>query len=193
MRPREHNEDLEVITNYDLVSAAHACLDGIDLDVASSKVAQEFVQASSYYTPTDDGLNAQEWSDSVYLFPPGGSYFWCKKTQRWKKTRSTAITLTSSHAAWFRRLYREWYKGNIKDAIYMTNHPDMIRFDQRMFDFPMCVLRTAPRLIKNTSKGVEKGHKTGTCIIVYMPPHGLNDQNIQRFIDIYSEKGRCIC
>ena len=79
MRPREHVEDLEVITNYDLVSAAHACLDGIDLDVASSRVAQEFVQASSYYTPTDDGLNEQKWSDSVYLFPPGGAYFWCKK------------------------------------------------------------------------------------------------------------------
>ena len=34
---RKRVEDIELITNYDLVTAAHALMDGIDLDVASSK------------------------------------------------------------------------------------------------------------------------------------------------------------
>ena len=53
----KRSEDLELITNYDLVSSAHALLDGIDLDVASSKTANQFVEAKNYFTPSDDGLN----------------------------------------------------------------------------------------------------------------------------------------
>ena len=193
MKPRIRSEDFELITNHDLAANAHALLGGIDLDVASSKTANEFVQASSYYTPSDDGLNAQDWSDSVYLFPPNGTYFWDKKNVRWKQTRASSCTLVSSHAVWFRKLYREWWKGNVKQGLYMTNHPDMIRMDQRIFDLPFCVLSSVPRLIKNTSKGIEKNHATATTILVYFPPHGLNDKNIQRFIDIYSVMGRCVC
>ena len=193
MKPRVRSEDVELITGYDLTTNAHALLEGIDLDVASSKVANSFVQASSYYTPTDDGLNAQEWSDSVYLFPPNGTYFWDKKNNRWKQTRASSCTLVSSHAVWFRKLYREWWKGNIKQALYMTNHPDMIRMDQRIFDFPICIPKSVPKLIKNSSKGLEKHFKTATSILVYLPPHGLNDKNIQRFLDIYSVVGRCLC
>ena len=42
---KKRREDLELITNYDLVAAAHALLEGIDLDVASSKTANKYVEA----------------------------------------------------------------------------------------------------------------------------------------------------
>ena len=35
----KRREDLELITNYDLIASAHALLEGNELDVASSKVA----------------------------------------------------------------------------------------------------------------------------------------------------------
>jgi len=54
------NEDREYVTNYDLTSAAHELLGGIELDVASSKFANEHIEAENYFTPTDDGLNLQE-------------------------------------------------------------------------------------------------------------------------------------
>ena len=54
-------EGAELITNADLVHAANELLGGIDLDVASSKVANEYVQATEYYTPVDDGLNTHQW------------------------------------------------------------------------------------------------------------------------------------
>lgn len=81
---KKHNEDLELITNYDLVSSAHALLEGIDLDVASSRVANDYVEANNFFTPSDDGLNCQQWYGSVYLFPPSGAYFWDKKNEKWK-------------------------------------------------------------------------------------------------------------
>ncbi len=186
-----HVEDRELITNYDLVSAAHAVLGGIDLDVASSKVANQHVEAKEFFTPSDDGLNAQQWYGSVYLFPPSGTYFWERKTQRWKMTRSTSPTLVSSHAVWFRKLYRSWLAQEIEQGLYFTNCPDMIRYEQKIFDFPICILRTAPTLLKNTSDGVSK-HKTCTSFLVYLPPVNSATEATERFIDIYSDKGRIL-
>ena len=189
---KSHAEDRELISNYDLISSAHALLGGIDLDVASSKVANQYVEAKEFFTPTDDGLNSQQWYGKVYLFPPSGTYFWEKKTQRWKMTRSTSPTLASSHAVWFRKLYKTWLAGEVEQGIYFTNCPDMIRYEQKLFDFPVCILKTPPTLWKNTSEGVSK-HKTCTSFIVYLPPMHSSGEATEKFIDIYSHKGRILC
>ena len=73
------NEDQELITNPDLVASAHALLGEIDLDPASSNLANTYVGASHYYTPQDDGLNDADWYGKVYVFPPSGSYFFNKQ------------------------------------------------------------------------------------------------------------------
>jgi len=65
------NEDREYITNYDLTSAAHQLLGGIELDVASSKVANEYIQAENFFTPTDDGCTGLVRS-CLFI-----STFWC--------------------------------------------------------------------------------------------------------------------
>lgn len=188
---KAHIEDRELITNYDLVASAHAVLSGIDLDVASSKVANEYVEAKEYFTPADDGLNCQQWFGSVYLFPPSGTYFWEKKNQRWKMTRASSPTLASSHAVWFRKLYRCWLAREIKQGLFFCNCPDMIRYEQNIFDFPMCILKTAPTLLKNTNEGISR-HKTCTSFLVYLPPIDSSTAATERFIDIYSEKGRVL-
>lgn len=190
---RKSLEDCEIITNYELVQSVHALMGNIDLDVASSRVANEYVRADKYYSPSDDSLNSQPWYGKVYLFPPNGIYCWDELTRRWNKGKTKSKVFTSSHAVWFRRLFREWWKGNIDQAVYMTNHPDMIRYDQRIFDFPLCIPKKAPMCIKNTSRGIETGHDTSTSIIVYMPPRDYDPSHIERFLDIYSEKGRILC
>lgn len=189
---RRRNEDQELITNYDLISSAHALLNGIDLDVASSKVANGYVQADKFYSPKDDGLNIQEWYGKVYLFPPRGAYFWDKANERWKMTRASSPSLVSSHAVWFRKLYRSWMKREVTEGLYFSNCPDMIRYEQKMFDLPVCILQTAPTLLKNTSEGVFS-HKTCTSFLVYFPPAIDTDKAIEKFIDIYSPKGRILC
>ena len=189
---RKRREDLELITNYDLVASAHALLEGIELDVASSKVANKYVEAENFFTPSDDGLNAQQWFGSVYLFPPSGAYFWDKQNDRWKMTRASSPTLTSSHAVLFRKLYNSWLSRDIKQGLYFTNCPDMIRYEQKIFDFPICILRTAPLLLKNTSTGIDK-HKTCTSFLVYLPSMDKPTELTEKFIEIYSEKGRILC
>jgi hypothetical protein len=191
-RAAGRKEDLELITSGDLVSSAHTLMGSIDLDVASSKVANTFVDAKNFYTPSDDGLNDQLWYGNVYLFPPSGTYFWDKKNTRWKLTRSSSPSLVSSHAVWFRRLYREWLAGQIKQGLYFTNCPDMIRYEQKIFDFPICILRVAPTLRKNTSDGIGS-HKTSTSLVVYLPPVDNSGKAVQNFIDLYSPKGRVLC
>jgi hypothetical protein len=187
----KRREDLELITNYDLVAAAHALLEGIDLDVASSKTANKYVEADNFFTPSDDGLNAQQWFGKVYLFPPRGAYFWDKKNNRWKMTRASSPTLVSSHAVWFRKLYNSWLSRDIQQGLYFTNCPDMIRYEQKIFDFPICILKTAPLLLKNTSTGISN-HKTCTSFLVYLPPIKDPTTAVEKFIDIYSEKGRIL-
>ena len=107
-------------------------------------------------------------------------------------TRASSPTLTSSHAVWFRKLYNSWLSGDIKQGLYFTNCPDMIRYEQKIFDFPICILKTAPLLLKNTSTGVSK-HKTCTSFLVYLPPIDNPTEMTERFIGIYSEKGRILC
>lgn len=184
-------EDLELITNKDLVMTAHALMGGIDLDVASSKVANQYVGAKKYFTPTDDGLNAQEWFGKVYLFPPSGTYYWDRQNDRWKMTRGSARSMVSSHAVWFRRLFKAWYENEIEQGLFFSNCPDMFRYEQKLFDFPVCILRTAPTLIKNSSEGI-KDHKTCTSFLVYLQPKDDPTEATQNFIDLYSEKGRVL-
>jgi hypothetical protein len=167
-------------------------MEGIDLDVASSKVANQYVEAKKFFTPIDDGLNSQQWYGDVYLFPPRGAYFWDKKNDKWKMTRASSPTLTSSHAVWFRKLYNSWLSNDIRQGLYFTNCPDMIRYEQKIFDFPICILKTAPLLLKNTSSGISK-HKTCTSFLVYLPPIHESSKFTERFIGIYSEKGRILC
>lgn len=188
---RQKVEDLELITSSDLAGAAHELLGNIDLDPASSKIANSYVGADNYFGPQQDGLNSQLWFGKVYLFPPSGSYFWEEKNQRWKMTRASSVSLISGHALWFRKLYKAWMNGEIEQGLYFSNCPDMVRYDQTIFDFPICFLRTAPILIKHTSEGIGK-HRTCTSFLVYLQPKDRSGEATQKFIDIYSDRGRVI-
>jgi hypothetical protein len=72
-------EAYEWISNRDLVDSAHLLMGGIDLDPASSEMANKYVNAKNIYTITDDGLNDQEWYGSVTCFHPIEHIFGIRK------------------------------------------------------------------------------------------------------------------
>jgi phage N-6-adenine-methyltransferase len=51
------------------IEAAREMMGGIDVDPASSEIAQETVKASEFFTIDDDGLK-QEWNGRVWVNPP---------------------------------------------------------------------------------------------------------------------------
>jgi hypothetical protein len=67
----------------------------------------------------------------------------------------------------------------------------MIRYEQKIFDFPICFLRTVPRLIKYTSEGIGE-HKTCSSFVVYLQPKLNSAAATMKFIDTYEQFGRVI-
>ena len=59
----------EWYTPPEYIEAARKAMGGIDLDPASSEVAQDTVGATEYFTIDDDGLS-REWHGNVWLNPP---------------------------------------------------------------------------------------------------------------------------
>ena len=186
-------EDYEWITNRDLIDSAHLLMGRIDLDPASSKKANEYVGARDFFAPQDDGLNDQQWYGRVYVFPPRNTYFWDRKNDCWTPTRGMSPSLTSGHAAWWRTLKKKWLAREIKEAVFFTNFADTIMYNQDMFDFPVCIMKSRPTLLRHYfDDGRVERKRTGTSIIVYLQSMDNIEEGTQNFIDIYSEKGRIL-
>lgn len=59
----------EWYTPPEFIAAARVVMGGIDLDPASSDLANQCVEAETYYTAQDNGLD-QEWFGRIWLNPP---------------------------------------------------------------------------------------------------------------------------
>jgi hypothetical protein len=88
-------------------------------------------------------------------------------------------------------MYNAWLSKEIKQGLYFTNCPDMIRYDPRIFSFPICILRTAPKLLKVVGDEV-KQQPTCTSLVVYLPPVDSSGAAVEKFIDLYAEKGHIL-
>lgn len=94
------------------IEKARFVLGGIDLDPASSEIANRTVKAARIFTIDDDGLN-QEWAGRVWMNPPYAqpaiAHFADKIVSEWQAQRLTAaIALTHNYTdtAWFQKMAR---------------------------------------------------------------------------------------
>jgi ParB family chromosome partitioning protein len=97
-------------TPPEFIAAARDVLGTIDLDPATSEIAQEIVQAETYYTKQDNGLT-KPWSGRVWMNPPYsanliGSFVEKLCEHFFKKDVSQAIVLVNDamETAWAQEL-----------------------------------------------------------------------------------------
>jgi phage N-6-adenine-methyltransferase len=100
----------EWYTPADHIALARQAMGGIDLDPASSHVANRVVQAETFYSADTNGLD-KEWAGRVWLNPPYAQPFIAqfadKMVEEWKSGRvEAAIVLTHNYTdtAWFQSL-----------------------------------------------------------------------------------------
>ena len=92
------------------IEAARAVMGGIDLDPASSEIANETVKAARFFDLNADGL-AQEWHGAIYLNPPYSQphiRMFCEKLvaeyDAGRVAEAIALTHNYTDTAWFHTL-----------------------------------------------------------------------------------------
>lgn len=186
--------EYESVSNESVLLHAHSFFkNGIELDPASSKFANQYVNAKNYYSPLEDGLNDQEWFGDVYLFPPPQNYYWNEKSLRWHAGRKYGKPICSGNAVWWRKMKKKWLAKEFREGLYFTNYPDTLLICQDMFDFPICFLNFRPTLTRlyYADDRVAKSN-TGMCLLIYMPPHDDSGERTDQFIKEFSDLGRII-
>lgn len=74
----------------------------IDLDPASSAIAQQTIKATGFFTREQDGLSKLPWQGRVFLHPPHGK---------------TGTKLNAD--LWAMALLKGWIQGHVKQAILL--------------------------------------------------------------------------
>lgn len=153
------------------IEAARKVMNGIDLDPASCKLANQTVKAAKYFSKEDDGL-AHVWkAESVWLNPPYG------------RTRPEKTGSTRSYQKFFvEKLLREYAQGNIDQAVLLLlGNSCFTKYFQPLWQYPLCFHDGVITFRKANGKWDDFGFGT---IFVYLGP------NETKFIEAFSKFGR---
>jgi len=157
----------EYYTPPEYIEAAREVMGAIDLDPASCETAQEWVQATQFYTKEDNGLQ-QEWKGSIWLNPP------------YSKTNGK-----SNQAVWSQKLIGEYQSGRVCEAILLVKAALGYKwFEDFWCDWPVCFARERLSFIR--ANGSSDGQsKQGTAFFYF-------GDNTERFREVFSQFGRVI-
>lgn len=115
---------VEWYTPPHIIDLARHVLGGIDLDPASSDIAQQWIQAGAYYTA--DTLLQSPWSGRVWLNPP-----------------------FDDTPAWAARLERAYVCGDVTAALLLVNSAPGYRWYEDLWRrWPVCCLRERLRFVQ---------------------------------------------
>lgn len=141
-------------TPLDIFPAVRYTLGSIELDPASDEIINTGVNADRIFTLEDDGLQ-QDWvAGTLFLNAPGstvtgGTYaerlYWLEQMELPKKERGSKpkdVKVVSA-ANWYRKLYQEWLKGNVKRAIALHYRGGSIGgLGVDILKLPLCITAT---------------------------------------------------
>ncbi len=138
--------DTEYYTPIEIIEAARIVMGVIDLDPASSAIANKRVRATKYYTKEDDGLK-QFWEGNIWLNHPFGRQL---------------------NQLWIGKLLDQ-YPYNAKQFINITFAATSEKWFKPLLKFPQCYLNPRTNYYKpdgTIKKGVTKG-----SVITYGGPY----------------------
>lgn len=158
--------DVEWYSPREVVDVARTVLGAIDLDPASSAVANTVVQAAQFYTSEDNGLE-QPWSGRVFLNPPyrqPDMEQFCEKFARHVRagdiTEGIVLVNNCTDTAWFSTLaaaasafcfpsarFRFWQPGDretstaLQGQVVVYAGPDVATFDRNFSAIGLVLVR----------------------------------------------------
>ncbi|GCE15306.1 DNA N-6-adenine-methyltransferase [Tengunoibacter tsumagoiensis] len=151
------------------LQAAREVMGAIDLDPASTELANQTVQAGTYYTREQNGL-AFPWEGRVWLNPPFG-----RRQTPGKKT---------NQGVWITKLVQEYQAGRVSEAILLTTGRTDTSWFSPLWDYPICFTDHKVGFFTPSSGKIlqECGHTHGT-IFVYLGPQR------ECFLEVFSQFG----
>lgn len=144
------------------IEAARELMNGIDTDPASNDIANQIIQAETYYTIETNGFD-KNWHGRVWLNPPYG--------------RDTG---DSNQALWSARLIEQYRAGITSEAVLLINAVTDRKWFQGLWNFPICF---TDHRIKFYDESGEAGAPTHGNALVYMGHQG------KRFAEIFKQFG----
>ena len=157
-----HNSgENEWYTPSEYIKAARKVMGGIDLDPASSVIANKTVQAIRYFAASDNGLS-QEWFGNVWLNPPYSQ------------------PLIQQFAE---KLVAEWESGRVDQACVLVNNATDTAWLQTMLSVctALCLVRGRIKFLDPSGRAV--GAPLQGQVILYF------GTKLDRFADVFKAFG----
>lgn len=154
------------------VEAAREVMGGIDLDPASSEIANKTVKATRYYTEHDNGL-LQNWYGRVFCNPP------YSRTPEMRGKHQSYIAMFS------KKLLSHYAAGDVTQAILLASAQVDAKWFQPLWQFSICMVGHKIHFNMPEQKKSYSFHMFGTCF-VYLGP------NEARFTEVFSKFGRIV-
>jgi len=184
----QHSSDTaEHFTPVEIIEAARAVLGRIDLDPASSALANRYVKATKIYTKRSNGFT-KRWLPRVFLNPPGGL---CDALGRQSAGRVAGGG--SSAVFWWGKLAEEYAHGKVTAAIFVGFSLEILQsaqargFCSTPLDWSFCVPRKRIRFMQAHGRSLVPGNSpTHASAIVYL---GIKDA---LFEEHFSQFGKVI-
>jgi hypothetical protein len=178
---------VEWYTPSPIIEAARRVLTrGIELDAASSTIANNVVQAEHIFTEADDALS-RSWklgdhAPSTWVNPPSSNL------------RNKVLGTKSQASAFWRMNLQQYLLGNILDGLYLVVSTKLMSLNSSMLEFPYCLCDGNARSPFVTRQGRIKfvsmfgdiqNQPTQSNAIILLPNPEQREFQIQKFVDFF--------
>ncbi len=186
-------QDFDFVSPPDVIGTTAAFFNGrIDLDPASSELANGVVCANRFYEPKDDGLRQPWKADHIYLYPPRDCLRAADQPVDLALYRKRRTFRKSAQRVWLEEAMAKYRRQEFNEAIvFLTSTEVALSVTQRLeIDLPMCIMRDKPELYCDIPELPKLENPRCYGFIFYIPSPLNTEKRIGEFYRMFSELGR---